>query len=401
MSGMAQQGFVPKRAAEILEEMRLEALTIVAPATGEQPFLNLTDDSVVGQILGIVAQELGECWAAAGMAAVQFDPLKNYGSGQAGTVQLNSITRKEGAPTIIAMLLTGKSGTLVPAGSLIATGTNEEIYATRTDAVIPSNGTVTVNAQSAAKGPFEPGPGTVFAIQTPINGLESAVNTQTLSIGTYEETDTQLRLRQQRSTSLTSYRQIEAIRAAVANVPGVIYSRAYQNSSVCPMDHRGIPFKEVAVVAVGGDSRAIGEALFLRFPAGQIGHGNTHEVFYDSQGQSYAVGFSRPVDVPVYVSCSLKITNRADFPDNGTDLIRQAIIDYAESGGDGNTYGFPPGENIIRTRLFTPVNSVGGHRIERLKIGIAPDALGTGDIPIAWDRVGAWSADNITIEVSA
>ena len=400
MSGMTEQGFIPKRAAEILEEMRLEALEIRDPSTGEQPFFNLTDDSVIGQILAIVAEEIGQCWAAAGMAAVQFDPLKNYGAAQAGTVQLNSITRNEGTPTIINMALSGQPGTLIPAGSLIAAGAGDVVYSTAANAVIAADRTAEVAARSTVKGPFEPEPGTVFAIQTPVSGWESASNTAILSVGSYGETDTQLRLRQQRSTSLTSYRQIEAIQAAVADVPGVVYARAYQNSSVNPQDERGIPFKEVAVVAAGGDSRAIATALFLRFPAGQTGYGNTHEVFYDAQGQAYTIGFSRPVEVPVHVSVSISITSRADFPDNGAELIKRAIIEYAEHGGEGNGYGFPPGRDIIRTRLFTPINSIPGHSIAAMKIGLAPDALGDEDIAIAWDHVGAWDADNITVEVS-
>ena len=400
MAGMTETGFKPKRAAEILAEMRLEAAAIRDPATGEYPFMNLTDDSLVAQILGIVSQELDVCWEAAYQASSQFDPLKNFGVGQAGTVQLNSMTRLAGAPTIIRLALGGMAGALVPAGTCIANGDASVIYATREDAVIAADGAGTVTAASTTKGPYDPKPGTVFAISKPVSGLTSAANTETLSVGTYEETDKQLRARQQRSTSLTSYRQIEAVAAAVRNIPGVVFARAYQNSKHNPVDERGIPFKEVAVVAVGGDPRAIAEALFLRFPTGQVGHGNVGETFLDSQGQSYTIRFSRPDEIPVHVALDITVTDRALFPDDGAERIRQAIVAYAQNGGEGNSYGFAPGEAVVRSRLFTPVNTVAGHRIDSLKIGASPDALSESDIPVAWNQASVWDAAAITVNVT-
>ncbi|MCC8194884.1 MAG: baseplate J/gp47 family protein [Deltaproteobacteria bacterium] len=402
MAGMTAQGFEPKRAADILEEMRLEAAEIVDPATGERPFLNLTDDSVIGQILGIAATGIGDCWAAAGMAAVQFDPLKNYGAGQSGTVQLNAITRKYGEPTVIMMRLVGNAGTLIPAGSLIGTGDGSLSFATMDDVVLDQAGSGTVTARCTETGPHDPEPGTVFAILTPLTGggWTGAVNVETLSVGTREETDTELRVRQQQSTSLTSYRQIEAIRAAVANVPGVIFSRAYQNSGTYPADERGIPFKEVAVVAVGGEDRAVAEAVFLRLPTGQVGYGNTTETFFDDQDMPYPVSFTRPEELPVFVDLTVTITDRAAFPGNGADRIKDALVAYAAYGGEGNRAGFPPGEDIVRTRLYTPINTVPGHRIDSLRIGTSPDALAEDDIAVPWNVVSAWDAAAIIVTVN-
>ena len=397
---MTQKGFVPKKPAEILAEMRLEAAAIRDPATGTHPFMNLADDDLVAQMLSIFSEALGECWGAAFEAAQQFDPLKNSGAGQGGTVQLNSMTRLPGAPTIIEVALTGTAGALVPAGTRITNGDGSAAYITREDAVIAADGTGVATAVSTAKGPYDPEPGTIFAIKTPVSGLTSAVNTETLSVGTLEETDTQLRVRQQRSTSLTSYRQIEAVAAAVRNIPGVVFARAYQNSKHNPADERGIPFKEVAVVAVGGDQRAIAEALFLRFPTGQVGHGNVGETFQDSQGQSYTIRFSRPDEIPVHVALDITVTDRALFPDDGAERIREAIVAYAENGGEGNSYGFAPGEAVVRSRLFTPINTIAGHRIDSLRIGTSPDALSQSDIPVAWNQASHWDADAITITIN-
>ncbi len=399
--GMTPQGFVPKRLAQILTDMNANIATIVNPVTGEYPFQNASDDSILQQVIGVFAEGLSECWKAAYDGSVQFDPLKNSGAGQAGTVQLNAMLIKPGAPTVVRMELSGKQNTVIPRGALIATSDNLHVFSTQEAAVIGEEGIAIVTAESTEKGPLDPLPDTVISIQTPQAGWLNARNIETLAVGTYQETDEEARRRQQRSTSLTSYRQIEAIQAAVYNVPGVIYCRAYQNSDIQPADDRGIPFKEVAVVSEGGDPRAIADALFLRFPTGQIGYGNTTEVFYDAQGLSYPISFSRPEDVLISVQVDVTITSRLEFPDNGADLIKDAIVNYAEYGGEGNSDGFPPGDTIIASRLYTPVNSVPGHKITRLEIGDgASPVFSTADIPIAWNQVGRFDVARITVNVT-
>lgn len=399
--GMTPQGFIPKRLAQILTDLNENVADIVDPGTGEFPFQNATDDSILQQVLGVFAEGLSECWEAAYDGSVQFDPLKNSGAGQAGTVQLNAMFLKPGAYTIVAMELTGKNGTTVPKGSRIASEDGLQVFATMEPVFIGASGTATVQAECTVKGDVDPEPGTILSIQTPQPGWLNATNTATLAVGSVQETEEEARRRQQRSTSLTSYRQIEAIYAAVMNVPGVIYCRAYQNDKTYPSDDRGIPFKEVAVVAEGGDPRAIGQALFLRFPVGVIGYGNTSEVFYDNQGISYAISFSRPVDVLVAVEVDVTITSRADFPDTGAQLIAEAIVNYAEYGGEGNEDGFPPGADIVCSRLYTPVNSVPGHKVTRLAIAVAGGAFSTGDIPVTWDHVGRFDVSRITVNVTA
>ncbi len=403
--GMTLAGFIPKRLADIQNDMNASIALIVDPHTGEYPFQNVTDDAVLQQVVGVFASALEEAWEAAYEASVQFDPQKNTGAGQSGTVQLNAITRKAGTKTILTFDLTGTPGVLVPAGALIASASGETAYALQENVIFPAvvegqrTSHTTARGVCTEYGAFDPGPGTVNTIQTPVAGWFNASNTATESVGTAQETDEELRKRQQRSTQLTSYRQIDAIYASVLAVEGVTYCRAYQNATTYPVDDRGIPFKEVAVVAEGGDPAAITDALFLRFPVGVIGHGSISITKYDQQGVGYPISFSRPTPIPVYVNVIVEITNRSEFPDNGIQLIKEAIVAYAQYGDTSNTEGFPPGEDVIRTRLYTPINSIAGHEIIFCEIGTEQDALAEENIPIAWNQVATFDVDAITVTV--
>ena len=402
---MTLAGFIPKRLADIQNDMNASIALIVDPHTGEYPFQNVTDDAVLQQVVGVFASALEEAWEAAYEARVQFDPQKNTGAGQSGTVQLNAITRKAGTKTILTFDLTGTPGVLVPAGALIASASGETAYALQENVIFPAvvegqrTSHTTARGVCTEYGAFDPGPGTVNTIQTPVAGWFNASNTATESVGTAQETDEELRKRQQRSTQLTSYRQIDAIYTSVLAVEGVTYCRAYQNATAYPVDDRGIPFKEVAVVAEGGDPAAITDALFLRFPVGVIGHGSISITKYDQQGVGYPISFSRPTPIPVYVIVIVEITNRSEFPDNGIQLIKEAIVAYAQYGDTSNTEGFPPGEDVIRTRLYTPINSIAGHEIIFCEIGTEQDALAEENIPIAWNQVATFDVDAITVTV--
>ena len=403
--GMTLAGFIPKRLADIQNDMNASIALIVDPHTGEYPFQNVTDDAVLQQVVGVFASALEEAWEAAYEASVQFDPQKNTGAGQSGTVQLNAITRKAGTKTILTFDLTGTPGVLVPAGALIASASGETAYALQENVIFPAvvegqrTSHTTARGVCTEYGAFDPGPGTVNTIQTPVAGWFNASNTATESVGAAQETDEELRKRQQRSTQLASYRQIDAIYASVLAVEGVTYCRAYQNATAYPVDDRGIPFKEVAVVAEGGDPAAITDALFLRFPVGVIGHGSISVTKYDQQGVGYPISFSRPTPIPVYVNVIVEITNRSEFPDNGIQLIKEAIVAYAQYGDTSNTEGFPPGEDVIRTRLYTPINSIAGHEIILCEIGTEQGSLAEENILIAWNQVATFDVDDITVTV--
>lgn len=395
--GMTPQGFIPKRLAHIVDDLKTNISYIAHPETGEYMFRNEQDDTVLEQVIGVFAEGLSECWEAAYDASVQFDPAKNSGAGQAGTVQLNAILKKPGGKSIISMILGGVPGTVIPQGSRIASGDGVLVFATLDDAVIEENGTAFADAQCLDKGAYDPRENTILQIMDPVSGWQGARNAGTVSVGSAEETEEELRRRQQRSTSLTSYRQIDAIYAAVMNVPGVIWCRAYQNDKEYPYDARGIPFKEVAVVAEGGDEREIFDALFLRFPVGVLGYGNRVMTRYDAQGVSYPIAFSRPVDVPVWVEIDLEVTSRALFPDDYAQAVADEIMNYARYGGEGNEDGFPPGADIVRSRLYTPINRVPGHRIVSVKLGVAQGKVAETDIPVQWNKVGRFAYDRIKV----
>ncbi len=401
--GISPQGFVPKRLRDIRESIVTQMEAIVDPDTGEKPLVNITDDTVLMQVVGIFASELEIAWGALADAYAQFDPQLNTGAGQSGTVQLNGITRKKGQGTQIAIQVSGLANIVIPQGATIGDLSGQYNYTIDSpiNLVGEQNQTVTQvgTATCTSLEAVDPVVNTVNTILSPQAGWYSVTNTRTIVVGTAEETDETLRRRQQRSTSLTSYRQIEAIWAAISNLDGVTYARVYQNSDTYPADTRGIPFKEVAAVVEGGDDTEIANAIWYRLPVGIEGYGNTSVPLVDKQGFSYSISFSRPTQINVYVKMSIKIYDVAAWPTNGVDLIKSAIIAYAEYNNIDSEAGFPPGTNIIRSRLYTPINSVEGFSVESLGLSTNGTTFAEEDIPIDWDEIGVFDASRIEVTI--
>ena len=343
---------------------------------------------------------------AAKIAFDMRDPLSADGEGESALVQLNGIIRKPGAASIIVLSLSGTPGTDIPAGSMVGTADAKTIFATMEAAVIAADGTAIVRAACLDKGSVNPDLGTVAAIMTPISGWSGVTNTGTESIGSAEETDEELRRRQQQSTNATSYRQIEAIRASILNVPGVTFCRAYQNSGLTT-DERGIPGKTLACVVAGGDNYEIARAIAYRTPLGIGYQGSVQVLFQDAQGMAEVVSFSRPIERPVSVVVNLQVVvdeNIQLFPSNGIALIKQAVLDFAATGHTpceplGNT-GFPPGQDIVRSYLYTPINSIGGAKIVSVLLGVGGSTPADVDsVAIAWNEQGTFAADRITVNI--
>jgi hypothetical protein len=93
----------------------------------------------------------------------------------------------------------------------------------------------------------------------------------------------------------------------------------------------------------------------------------------------------------VYVD--IEITADASFPADGIDQIKSQIIQYAKDN-------FTVGEDVVYSRLYTPINLVEGHQIDSLTIGLAPSPVGTSNIVIAYDAISQFSAANISVTVS-
>lgn len=229
---------------------------------------------------------------------------------------------------------------------------------------------------------------TVTTILTPVFGWTSVSNEVSSERGSTEETDEELRERFRLSKAIRANNMAEALYSQLLELEEVSYARIYENMTDSA-DIRGLPPHSFMAIVKGGTDTDIGEAVWNNKPLGIGSEGNTSVVIRDSQNLERTVKFSRPTEIPIYVNITVEKVGNT-FPTNGVDQIRQAVVDFINSNA-----GF--GEEIIYTRMFTPINSVQGHQVNVLEIGKSLITMGTSNIVVEWDEFPVGLPENINI----
>lgn len=399
--GMTDTGFKPKRIADVYESIKARITEITDDKTGEKVFQNESDDSLFMQFSFIVAEAIAECWEHAYQASTVRDPNKASGAILKGLIQLNGLVAKFGSQTQINVKFTGLKDATIPAGSLITDVENSVNYSVDKSVIIGADGTATGTATAQTKGPINPQNNTVIVIKTPTYGWTNVTNTGVVVVGAEPQTDEELHQEQQRATSNTEYRQIDAIYAGLLNVPGVEFARVYQNTGLTA-DSRGIDAKSVAAVVVGGTNEDIANSIARKSANINSFFGSTEVDVTDIQGHVNKIKFSRPEEVEIDVEVNITITDSSQFPASTEDAknqIKKNIVSYAQYNLQA-TEGFAPGVDVIRTRLYTPVNEVPGFKVNSLKIGKHGQGTSEADIEIAWNEVVIFKESNITVDIA-
>lgn len=242
-------------------------------------------------------------------------------------------------------------------------------------------------AQATVYGPIAADVNTVTNILTPVIGLDSATNIVAASLGRDIETDEELRNRFRNAKFERASNIIESLYSALINLDGVEEVVIYENDT-STTDSKGIPAHSFMPIVLGGLGSEIALKIWENKPMGIQSFGDTQVTIYDSQGYAHVIGYQRPDPVPVYIS--MAITTEPNFPATGPDQIKSAIISYFDQN-----QGI--GDDVVYSRLYTPINSVPNFQVDSLTIGTSPSPTGTSNIVIDFDQLATISASNILI----
>jgi len=247
--------------------------------------------------------------------------------------------------------------------------------------------------QSTVSGPVDAEVNSLSKILTPQLGWDSVYNPTAASPGRNLETDDELRLRFRETKFERASNILEALYSSLISLDGVQEVRIYENDTDTT-DSLGVPAHSFMPIVLGGLSSDIAESIWENKPMGIRSYGDTVVVIYDNQGvdggQGFAhnIGFERPDPVPLYITMTLETDS--NFPATGKDDIASALVAYIGTLGIG--------DDVIYSRLYTPINSVAGFQVDSLFVGTSPSPTGTGPtIPIAFNQIASISSVNIVI----
>jgi len=352
--------------------------------------LDLSPDTIDGQALGIFAEAISNIDQLVEEVYHNPNPQLAVGMALRRLVQLNAITHKAGSYSTVVLRCVGTEGTVIPINSLAKSPSTGITFSTTAEMTIMALGYVDIPSRATTKGKLAAAIGTITKIDTPVFGWQTVTNQAIAVEGTDEETDEQLRARRRISTSTAGVSVLDSLIGALSNTAGVIQAVVLENETDI-IDVNGTPPHAIYAIVNGGLDADIAQVIWEKKTLGSTMRGTVAEVVLDSIGNSHTIRFSRPTGVPVYVI--VNVSQRAGWPSDGDDRIKAALVDWI-------TLNQSIGEELIFSRLYDPINSVPGHSVTSLFIGIAPAPVGTANISIDIDDIITLITANITVNVT-
>lgn len=224
-----------------------------------------------------------------------------------------------------------------------------------------------VQVEAITVGAIDTSVNTLVNIDTPVVGLNSVYNLESMIIGRDLETDEELRFRIKQDGVINSYGTKPAIEANLRQVDGVSFVDVQVNNSYVE-DSEGRPPNSYECVVIGGDEDDIATTIYNIGAAGIKPYGNTSVTVDDDQGNPQTIQFSRADEIYVWVKVYYTKNTEEVFPSSGESLISAATLTYGENltiGGDvipkrffGSIYNSTSGIEDITVKLATSIDPI-------------------------------------------
>lgn len=389
--------------------------------------LPLGDNTLLGHLVGIVAEQLGLQWERLEQINSSQDPDKATGPALDALAVLTGTFRQPATKSTAVLTLTGDPSTTVAASSVVATASTSALFDTRDDVTLvlltswasltpyavgdrvtnsgncyqcitagtsaSSGGPATtasditdgsvhweflgvgtaaidVNADAELTGPTVAVAGDLSVIQTPVAGWNTVTNLLDAALGADEDTDEQLRILRQLELAGNGASTKDAIRAAILKIKDVISCTMFVNSTDVT-DGDGLPPHSFETLVRGGDDQTITDTIANELPIGIATYGSTSGTHTDSEGTSETINWSRPSDVLIYVV----ITQTYDatlYPSDGNTQTKTDVATYGD--------GYPVGRDVDPSALAAQAFQVDGV-LGVQEVLVYDDVIGT---PVAW-----------------
>jgi uncharacterized phage protein gp47/JayE len=353
----------------------------------------LGNDSQDYQWIAVIAEKIYDSFQLAQMVYNDKSPISAIGISLDSLVKLNGITRNSAIYSTCLVVVTGVSGTVITNG--IVVDTSNTSWSLPASVTIPIAGHIEVLATCQIEGPIVANIGDINQIGTPTYGWTSVINNSAATIGSYTETDAQLRARQAVSTALSSRSLLEATKGEIAAIDAVTRYQVYENDTNI-VDADGLPAHSITCVVEGGIAVNIAQAIFDNKGIGCYTNGTTTVNVTDDYGQVTPIRFS----IPDYVDMDIVVNVKAlsGYTSEITDLIKDNLAEYLD--------GLQIGEDVTISSLWgialtampdlkTPLFSV-----TSLTAARHGGVQGTADIVIDYDEVTRGNISYITVNVS-
>ncbi len=319
-----------------LATIRAELASEVRAALGLDTLLADADDSVIGQILGVLAERESSIQELLQDVYLQSYVIDADGVQLDKAVAFGGLRRKAATSTLVALDVENPTGAgiTVAAGLLIELDGTSDRFVTDAAVVIGAGATVAVGLRAVVAGATDVPAGSSWTWVSTFAGSSDLVmaNAAAGTTGQELETDPALRLRFFNSRHAPGGGTLGAVIAAVRALDTVQEAAVYENDTdvtgvTSPETIAALPPHSFVVVARGTFTASeIGAAILSRKPSGIRAWGASFVTVEDADGVGHSIGYRTAVALPVVVV--LTITGSAVAY---SDAVKAALHDWADA----------------------------------------------------------------------
>lgn len=235
---------------------------------------------------------------------------------------------------------------------------------------------------------------TITIQSEPSTDILSITNLNEVTGGREQETDDELRNRLLKLGATNGSGTTNATLADVLALPGVRAANIVVNNQ--DVEVNGQPPHSNHVYVLGGQGEQIAETLFKNY-AGLQYVGSNEYLVKDIGGNTHKMAYSPAVPTDIYANVHLTTNN--NFPANGVNLVKDAIVKTI--GGlatDGTMYtGLNMAEDVIHAKVSAVVVGVPGVEDANLTLGTSENPTGIANIVLNLGEVAQISASDIVV----
>ena len=356
--------------------------------------LDLTPDQPTGQLVRILVERTQSVLEVVRAVHAGGDPLTATGQALTALCYLTGTQRRAATYGHVTLSVNLDGGVTLPAGSVAhVAGDAENRWATDVDVTAPAGPPAAYNvaATCEASGPIQALLGTITVIATPVVGWNSVTNAADAAEGDAEETDADLRERRELELALGGSTTIDAIRAELIALTGMIEAIVIENDAHYVVD--GMPPHSIECIIWDGSPAAVADAdiaetIWTSKSAGVYAWGLTDTANHtDDQGGIHVVAWTRAT--PLQILVEVTVTTDATY------LGAAAIQDYIEA--QAATF-FSCGVDVFRSRIIDWTMEVQGVvDVSLVELAISPAVVAAVDIPVDIREIATIAAGDVVV----
>jgi hypothetical protein len=382
--GVTPEGFVRPTVQNLKQLFEQDQLDEIAPT------LDVSSDSLVGQLNGIYARHLGIAWEALEAVYDSNDPDKAEDAALTALSKLTGTERRAASRSRVSCTVNLDEGTTLLAGEHFAHVEDDPDtrFTPVEDFTAPSDGNHDVVFEAENTGPITVQSETLTVIATTVSGWNSITNPNPATPGRNIDSNATLRERREAQLTASGSTTTAAIRADLLELEAIEAVLALENTTSAGVD--GLPPHSFEMVIWDGglqaaDDNEVAQTIWDNKPSGIGPQGSSSGIATDSNGDEHSVRFTRATSTPIHIA--IELTPREGYV--GEETFKATLAERCNE-----LFGIA--DDVSHYDVLLSTGGLGA-RVADLNIGFTSNPTAGDDLAIGQRAIARFSAENITI----